>query len=333
MKNNTKLLNILEVVFAALVGIALLLALILVGDMLMPQRWDYGATWDMYLQEDEDTIDVMFFGTSLAYCDVIPPLIYETTGLTSYVLAGPAQTAEQTYYTIREAMKTQSPQAIFVEVSCAFSNEDLFPHINVGYMPWSYNRLAATFTTERGEWAGLLFPLYSYHSRFVQESDEQDRMLFNSPTDDLCGYTYLNTSVEIESNTTSENWKNSPDDGSVETGLKYFAKISEFCAAEGVKLYFYFTPTTRFAPEKAMEMLVAGLSEIECETVYDFSDMALDIGISYATDWYDAGHLNFRGAKKFTEFLSIVIVQLGLEPNGTENTELWNARVENIRKK
>ena len=67
------------------------------SSVLIPKRYDYGATWSMYQQEEEDTVDVMFFGSSLAYCDVIPSVIYEESGVTSYVMAGPEQTMPVTY--------------------------------------------------------------------------------------------------------------------------------------------------------------------------------------------------------------------------------------------
>ena len=84
-----------------LVGILCLIAALAVfsaaaSRVLTPKRLDYGATWNMYLKEPEDTVDVLFFGTSLAYFDVVPAVIYDGTGITSYVMAGPEQTCAVT---------------------------------------------------------------------------------------------------------------------------------------------------------------------------------------------------------------------------------------------
>ena len=114
--------------------------------MVLPKRYDYGSTWDMYLKEEEDTIDVMFFGSSLAYCDVVPATIYQETGITSYVMAGPEQTMPITYRYLRQACKTQSPKAVFIEVSgMLYAKHNRSTKINICYMPWSVDRLAATF--------------------------------------------------------------------------------------------------------------------------------------------------------------------------------------------
>lgn len=328
MKKKTRLLNILEGVFAVVVCIALVLALTLAGDVLMPGRWSYGATWDMYLQEEENTIDVMFFGTSLAYCDVVPPLIYKNTGLTTYVMAGPAQTVEQTYYYIREAFKTQSPQLVFVEASGAFSDYDLYPHVNVGYMPWTLNRIAATLTCSKEEWAGLFFPLYSYHSRLFDSGGEAYRNILKPGTDDLCGYTRLYEVKPIYEETFREEWQGAGESEDFARSLEYFRKISDFCAEKGVELVFYLAPTTEHAEAKDVEKLLQALEQMPCADVCDYSELGRDMGINYETDWYDARHLNRSGAEKFTDFMSIVIAQFGIEPRGNADEALWKERVE-----
>jgi hypothetical protein len=56
---------------------------------------------------------------------------------------------------------------VFIGVTAMFfPRYTNFAKANIGYMPRSLNRLAATFkTAERAEWLGLLFPLYNYHDR------------------------------------------------------------------------------------------------------------------------------------------------------------------------
>ena len=128
--------------------------------VVLPKRYDYGSTWDMYLKEEEDTIDVMFFGSSLAYCDVVPATIYQETGITSYVMAGPEQTMPITYRYLKQACKTQSPQVVFLEATGMFyPAHSRSTAVNICYMPWSLDRLALTFqVAEPDEWPGLLFP-------------------------------------------------------------------------------------------------------------------------------------------------------------------------------
>ena len=164
------------------------------SSVLIPKRYDYGATWSMYQQEEEDTVDVMFFGSSLAYCDVIPSVIYEESGVTSYVMAGPEQTMPVTYRYVKQACKTQSPKVVFIEATgMLYSQHNRSTKINITYMPWSLDRLALTFqVAEPEERLGLLFPLESYHSRWNEITlDEVEEGLFGYGPDLLAGYTSL----------------------------------------------------------------------------------------------------------------------------------------------
>lgn len=52
---------------------------------LTPQQHDYGSVWGMYEQEQTDSIDVLFFGSSVTYCDVVPAVYWENSGLTAFV--------------------------------------------------------------------------------------------------------------------------------------------------------------------------------------------------------------------------------------------------------
>ena len=136
-----------EPIFALLF---VLLAGLLIGALSLafrPLRADYGAVWGPYLAEPEDSLDYLYLGSSYAYCDVDPAVIYDRTGLTGYVLAGPEQTLSQTYWYLREALETQSPGLVVLEGSAlAFQKYQSYTQVNVGYMPFGLNRLGAIFT-------------------------------------------------------------------------------------------------------------------------------------------------------------------------------------------
>ena len=89
----------------------LVLALVLsfLTRLMTPKQHDFGSTWGHYLSEEEDSLDLIFFGSSLVYCDVVPAVLWEETGLTGYVLAGPEQTIPMTYYYVREALTPSPP--------------------------------------------------------------------------------------------------------------------------------------------------------------------------------------------------------------------------------
>ena len=70
-----------------------------------------GMKWRAYKSEPRNTIDAFFVGSSYAFCDVIPAKIYEESGITSYVIGAPSMPPRLMEYYLREAYRTQTPQA------------------------------------------------------------------------------------------------------------------------------------------------------------------------------------------------------------------------------
>ena len=207
-----------------------------------PKQHRSGATWGNFLQEPRDSIDVMFFGSSVAYCDVAPAAFWETSGLTAYVNAGPEQTLAITLAYIQQSLKTQSPSVIFVECSgLGFDRYQNFTKINIGQMPWGKARLQATFHAAEPEAVkGLLFPLFFYHDRWT-ELVEEDFQGYDS--DVLAGFTWLDEymsgdltckSLDI----TEEKWQ---------MNIEPLMQIYELCRREGIELVLFRTPTERLS--------------------------------------------------------------------------------------
>ncbi len=319
--------RILRVIYeiTALLLTAVLLAggLFALGSRLMPERSEYGAVWSSYLQEEKDSIDVLFLGSSRAYCSVIPARIYQNTGICSYVMAGPSQTVSLTWYYLRECLKTQTPQVVFIEVSCAYVGlTEEYSKANVLYMPLSWNRILAARACEEGILKLALFPLEESHSRYrqllkKQEPDPAGVM--------LCGYTPLDTAKEQ----TDRPYRNPgvrPGDEVYETNLDYFRKMAELCESKGIRCVFFLAPTMRPYTEEESERLFSDLRELPCAAAEDWGDLIEEIGIDPATDWYDSIHFNTNGAVKFTDFLSAYLLELGVSKSEDADTALWERR-------
>lgn len=65
---------------------------------------------------EENSMDVLFLGTSHTYYGFNPSILYMKTGLSSYVFAGECQPASVTYHYLKEALKTQKPELIVLDV-------------------------------------------------------------------------------------------------------------------------------------------------------------------------------------------------------------------------
>ncbi len=325
--------------------LCLLLALILfcVGTLriLTPKRHDYGAVWDMYLQEPKNSLDVMFFGSSLVYCDIVPSVIYEETGVTSFVMAGPEQTVPITYWYLREALKTQSPKTVFIEVTpLYFEKANRSVKVNLTYMPWSMNRLVPTLEEqlvtekktpeetaqkEKEAQIGLLFPLYAYHDRWDKliRVDLREGLLGFDP-DPLAGYTFLEEVTPIEEFSLREVVD---DPENYRRNVGYIKKILELCEEEGVRSVFFLSPYPQRLSEEQVAQIFRDMEELGGEMV-DFNDAFEEPGFDFDKDFFDPRHLNYRGAEKFSRYLAARLSEWGASPAGGEDKGLWEDRVE-----
>lgn len=292
------------------------------GWRLLPLRSDFGATWHRYTEEDRDSIDVLFLGSSIAYCDIMPSVLYEKTGIPSYMVCGPELTASLSYYYLKEALKTQSPQVVYVEATSFF-----FPRytsstkINVGYMPYSLNRLAATFRgAEKEERLGLLFPLYNYHSRWEDLSlGDYFGPRADRTADDLAGYTRVEETAPQEIRK-ERDYRYEP--GELEENLQWLEKIIQLCRKENISLRLFVAPACEYPSAELTEQLKTAAGDIP---VTDYNDVFDTLNLDPATDFHDFLHLNHQGALKFSETIAEDLSSLGLTP-GTHDRELWQKR-------
>ena len=310
--------------------LVLLLALLLLGVLLfragcalMPERTVYGAVWSSYLQEPENSVDLLILGSSRAYCDVIPALIWQKTGVSSYCMCGPSQTASLTYYYLRECLRTQHPKYVFVEASGLwFGRNEEHSKTNVCYMPGSVNRILAASTCEAGILELALYPLQEFHFRVYSED-------WNKPAEQdgrmLCGYTPLSDAKpQTERGLRIPDVK--PGNETYLYNLDYFRKIAALCREEGIECVFFLTPTMRdYTPEQTARM-TEDLQALPCRAVEDWTDLIQEIGIDCETDWFDSIHFNQRGAEKFSAYLADYLLELGLSPSADPDAALWQAR-------
>lgn len=298
-----------------------------------PKRHNYGSDWGEYLQEEEDTIDVLFIGSSLTYCNIIPAIFWEETGLTAWDVTGPELTVPGAYHYLVEALKTQSPQAVFIEISAAlYPRYTGFTKTVIGQMPWGWNRLAMTVREAEPENRfGLIFPMFFYHSRWSElTGDDWSVFLEGYGKDMSAGYTYLNQyrvpsgyAVRTDSGLDAENNARN---------LAYLKKIAALCREEGITTVFYESPAASTMPAELMEPIRRELAALEGAVVVNFNDFREDIGAELDRDYYDPLHYNAAGAEKFSRFLAAWTAEhLHIEPGGRADQELWHARLEYIR--
>lgn len=313
--------------------IALLLAcIVLAGSLswlaglLTPKRNDFGSTWGRFRLEEKNSIDVMFLGSSIVYCDVVPAVFWEHSGLTAYVNGGPEQTMAITLDYLRESLKTQKPKAVFVECS-ALSFDQYMKHTktNIGLMPWGLPRLDATFRAAEPKLReGLLFPLTFYHDRW-DSLTEDDRAPYEP--DPLAGYTYLG---EYDGSGPDSGETLTPSEEDWKNNFASLQEIVELCRKRDIALVLYHSDC-RQLPDEYWEAVCNTFGDTENLWLLDCRDYRAQIGAKEPEEYYDARHYNAAGAEKFSRFLgSWAKENLPLSPTESADAALWQERLDDF---
>lgn len=305
-------------VYSAVFCVLLAAVLSLAGAVLKPGRSlltdEAGAAWTGWLEHEPNSIDVAFFGNSHTFNAVDASVLWRREGISSYVLAGPTQPLEVTKYYVREALRTQDLDVVVVELSSITNDRERFVRefhlINVGYMPWSLNKVGAiAFATPPGERQAAACDLWAYHSRWSELTTRDFQLATKNGGDAfLKGWDPRLTSMEVTA--TPVDRERSIDDSHTVRALAFNAEhlrdIALTCAENDVRLLLVLTPT---GPPRGYSAIFDAateplLAEFDHVRVLDLSEPGAVPGISYTTDFYDGGHVSHTGAEKTSRVLA-----------------------------
>ena len=278
-------------------------------------------------------MDVLFLGSSYAYCDWNPGAMYDESGLTGYVMAGGEQTVGVTYYYLKEALKTQSPKVVVLEGSSLFFDRyESFTQINVGYMPWGLNRVGAILEyAEPEKREGLFVDLIFYHDRWKEltRGDVQQAIPIRQ-RDHLKGHTAMDGVYDGVAGGGPYLSEMRQSEEIYQQNLEDFARLGALCQEEGIDLIVAIAPTySQYTPE-VYQRLERDVRERGATRLVNWADSFEEIGLDPSRHLYDGGHLNQEGAKVFSGYTGDYLLSLGYhpQPQTEENAAAWQATAE-----
>lgn len=87
------------------------MALLAYAAYVLTPKYDYGICSMLNLyRQPENSVDVLAVGTSLFYAGINTNVLWDEYGIAAYNLCSAEQPFWVSYYTIREALKTQRPR-------------------------------------------------------------------------------------------------------------------------------------------------------------------------------------------------------------------------------
>lgn len=281
------------------------------NEILQPKAVEGIYNIGTFYEQEDDSVDVLILGSSHAFMNFNTGTLWDGYGMAAYVLGGSSQPMWNTYYYLKEALKTQTPEVIVLEglgAARVIESFDVEIVINTHGMKWSLDKLnAIKISAPRERWGEFILAYTQYHMRYpgLSEADfyEDRGNPFNSVYRDWKGfYCNMSTMTFEEVMDVSD-----IDDRKLlyEKTEEYYRKTIELAQENNIPIVVVVTPYA--AISETEESLYNTASDIAAEYGVDFINCNLlidEIGIDYTTDVPDNSHLNYKGNQKFTQYIA-----------------------------
>ena len=276
---------------------------------------DTGNSVKGYSYLKDDLLDVIVFGPSQAYCGIDAGKLTSEYGIETYDFCANGQVFSMTPYYLREAIKTQKPKLVLIEVSKILRKNDEIEdkHLAWTYLPpsFSFDKIHSLYSVTNSDIKQTfeygVAPLFLYHDNWYEiKNDEIEHVLNPRKFIDTesRGFIRRNESSEVS----FVYGKNNIEQKSVpQENVNAINDIVAICKENKIKLVFIKVPFSRWT--KGDSNSVKQFMKNNCYEYLEMNDYLDEIDFNYKTDFYDSDHLNSKGASKFTDYLAKYIIK------------------------
>ena len=328
--------------FCSALAFLVLLILVLTPIQHILARKSLSGMWDMtnkiagFYNEEEDQFEVMFFGPSHAYAAFSPLVIWEETGIKSYVFSTQQQPLWATYTYVKEALKTQSPALIVLECRMALGDKEYYmeegddkavtyPYMDDRPLSWNKVELAVQSAPEPEERFGLLFNFMMYHSRWNDLHREDFTFRRDEARDPYKGFVMLEPQEPLQPRPASETVTQAVP--LLEKNQYWLEEIIKLCQEEGIELWLIKSPSNLELEEKALLNTVEETARRYNVPFHDFNVDYADIGLDESM-FFDAHHMDALGAGKFSRYFAHILQSARPNLKTDSGDPVWAADLE-----
>ena len=317
--------------FLKILVILILIAIVfyLTNKLLMPKYMDNlveGSMISQYYNEEKNH-EVIFIGDCEVYANFSPMVIYEETGITSYVRGSSQQLLWQSYYILEETLKYERPKVVVFNVNAMRYDKpvsEAYNRLTLDYMKWSkqkYEMIKASMTDEENM-ASYIFPILRYHSRFDQLTKEDFEYLFKEKKNTYNGFLINKNVKPVESLPTKRRLSNYQFS---DITYSYLDKMTALCKENGIELVLIKAPSVYPFWYDEYDAQIEDYANRNGLKFINFLDNVEEIGIDYTQDTYDSGlHLNLYGATKLSKYFARIL-QEDFDLTDYRNDEVVNS--------
>lgn len=259
-----------------------------------------------FYAEEDNSIEVLFVGASTMFCTADPLVLYEDYGITSYDFGSSSQHFELSYLYMQEALKTQKPKVIALEVLSIFKELDVNKAENLNYgitdMPMSEEKVSGLmdmFRNDRGMGLSYLIPMVQYKDRW-QELGKED---FIESYESIGNYTkgaYTPDKI-AEAPLDFSSYYEEEEAVIPDRNREIFQRMVTLCEENDIELLLFKSPNVgwNIGQTKAVQQLA---EEYELPFI-EFYSLMDELEMDPQQDFRDNSHLNRYGSKKASEYL------------------------------
>lgn len=328
MRYKKWLINCIRILF--IIGIVILLNRIFIPKY-STENQDGRITREFY--QEKTPIDVLAVGSSTVYNAVSPDYLWQEYGFTSYVRANASQTMWQSYYLLKDALRTKTPSLVIADMSfMKYGEEFVEEPSNRKTIEGMRNTLIKYECIKASMWeeeqpVTYFFPIFRYHSRWKELSSADFLQAFSSKEITYDGFLM---EFDIPDEQTVYEMEEQQDYSFPQKAVEYLDKMTKLCSEKNIPLLLMKTPTyvNNWYPEYD-EYLEKYAAEHGIK-YQNFDDDKEKMESCLRTDYIDDGsHLNIVGAEKFSKFLGSYIqenYEISDRTNDEQIKKIWDKK-------
>lgn len=284
---------------------------------------EYYSSVDTFYGLEEDLIDVLFLGSSHCYCSIDNSRLWEDYGIASFSLAVSGQDLVSSYYTFAEALKTQKPDVVCLEMyGAVFQGYGNIGNLYRNTLPFrmsanSYAAVRALVKEDDPMDYFLKWPIV--HTRYAELKRED----FISDLPVYIGY-------HAEFNT-QEIWEPAPYGGQTPAAIaeeneQYVRKLIELAQEEGIGVCLFVAPYAADDGAQSYYRYAEGIAQEYGVAFMNLTDPGEGLSLDLHSDFIDFAHTNYYGAQKVTSHLGEYLKTAYDLPDrrGDERYVLWD---------
>lgn len=269
--------------------------------------------WEEFYNQDTNTIDMLFLGSSHCYRTFIPNKFDSAFNINSFNLGSSGQTPSNSYFTLKEALYTQSPSTVILEInhnSFKSSKNITKAEINYNYYKSFSNKMDAIIhTVPLSNIMEVVFPTYHYNNlksllfRTSKDQYAKDKNIHSY----YSHKGYVETPFYEQETSIISTYTSVDTLSFIRTEIKYFTKIIEECKKNNIELILVTQPyNPAYANSKSnIDVFDSFIkSRISDKNIIYFNGNSEEILEQFTSnDFYDHSHLFKNGAKKFNDLV------------------------------